>query len=106
MIIALTGSCCSSCCSTRNSRDRCRAKATDSLLPAAAEVVRPHAVLRLRPALTDSEAVSARDRPAWTLCESLPSWPGPRPVADTEELSLSDRAVLVLAESVRPVVLV
>jgi|SRR5580658_7478465 hypothetical protein len=106
MIIALTGSCCSSDCSTRNSLDRCRAAATDSLLPAAAEVVRPQAVLRLRPALTDSEAVCARDRPAWTLCESLPSGPLPFQLADTEELSLADRAMLVLAESVRPVVLV
>src|ERR1700677_4095189 len=97
MIIALTGSRCSSCCSTRNSLDRCRTRAADSLLPAAADVVRPHAVLRLRPALTESESVSARDRLAWTLCQSLVLRPA-------DQLSLPDRDMLT--ESERPVLVV
>jgi len=63
----------------------------------AAEVVRPHAVLRLSPALTESESVSARDRLTWTLRQSLVLRPA-------DQLSLTDRDVL--SESERPVLVV
>src|SRR6266851_10061343 len=71
MIIALAGSCCSSCCSTRNSRERCRARASDSLSPVALEVVIPHAVLALTPALTDSLSLVLRESLVWMLREKL-----------------------------------
>jgi hypothetical protein len=54
MIIALGGSCCNSCCSTRNSLDRCDVRASDSLVPIAREVFTPQAVLELIPSVTDS----------------------------------------------------
>ena len=71
-IIALTGSCWSSYCSTRNSRDRCRARARDWLSPVAREVVTPHAVLVLIPVLTDSVSLVPRESLAWTVRERLP----------------------------------
>src|SRR5579875_3601898 len=72
MIIALGGSCCSSCCSTRYSRVRCRARASDSLSPAAADVVIPHAVLAVMLALTDWLSPVLREPPAWMLRERAP----------------------------------
>src|SRR5260370_18681 len=57
MITALGGSCCSSCCSTRNSRDRCVVRASESLAPTARELPIPHAVLRLIPSVIDSESL-------------------------------------------------
>ena len=45
----------------RNSLERCAARETDSLLPSAIDVVCPHAVLRLRPALTDSASPVVSD---------------------------------------------
>src|SRR5437588_5955578 len=71
MIIALVGSCWSSCCSTRNSRERCRARASDSLSPVALDVVIPHAVLALTPALTDSLSLMLRESLVWMLREKL-----------------------------------
>src|SRR5260370_33475014 len=71
MIIALAGSCCSSCCSTRNSRERCMARASDSLSPVALDVVMPHAVLVLMPVLTDSLSPMLRESLLWTLREKL-----------------------------------
>jgi len=71
MIMALAGSCWSSCCSTRNSRERCRARASDSLSPAALEVVIPHAVLVLTPSLSDSLSLVLRESLVWTLREKL-----------------------------------
>src|SRR5437879_2211842 len=111
MIIALTGSCCSSCCSTRNSRDRAAARVSDSLLPSAAEVVRPHAVVRLIPALTDSASPAVCAWLVWTLREwlvrasgsTLLSPPRPCPVA-ADTLSPLDRDFVT--ESVPPTVLV
>src|ERR1700745_228882 len=109
IIIALVGSCWSSCCSTRNSRERCMARASDSLSPIALDVVIPQAVLALTLALTDSLSLVSREAPGGTLCRTLvcdgssrlPLWPCPvlrhRP-------SLSDHEVEV--ESADPVVLV
>src|SRR5580704_7139158 len=71
MIIALAGSCWSSCCSTRNSRERCKASASESLSPVALEVVSPHAVLVLTPALTDSLSLMFCESLVWTLREKL-----------------------------------
>src|ERR1700677_718313 len=69
MIIALAGSCWSSCCSTRNSRERCRARASDSLSPVAIVVVRPHAVLQDRPVLNESLSPTLRESLSWVLRE-------------------------------------
>src|SRR5204862_179967 len=71
MIIALAGSCWSSCCSTRNSRERCMARASDSLSPAALDVVIPQAVLVLTLVLTDSLSLVLRESPVWPLREQL-----------------------------------
>src|SRR5208337_5159477 len=71
MIIALAGSCWSSCCSTRNSRERCKASASDSLSPVALDVVTPHAVLVLTPVLTDSFSLMLCESLVWTLREKL-----------------------------------
>ena len=60
-IIALGGSCCSSCCSTRNSRDRCTVRACESLPVTAWEVLIPQAVLSLTPVVIESDSVSADD---------------------------------------------
>src|SRR6185437_10223664 len=109
MIIALAGSCWSSCCSTRNSRERCMARASDSLSPAALDVVIPQAVLVLTLVLTDSLSLVLRESPVWTLRETLvcdgssrlPLWPCP---VLRDRPSLSDHEVAV--ESADPVVLV
>src|SRR5580704_11967694 len=110
MIIALAGSCWSSCCSTRNSRDRCSARARDSLSPVALDVVIPHAVLVLIPALTDSDSLVPRESLAWVLRDRVPRH-GSRPPA-----SVRPRPVLravpsvadhdVASELTEPVVLV
>ena len=110
MIIALAGSCWSSCCSTRNSRERCRPRASDSLSPVALDVVIPQAVLVLTLALTDSLSLVLYESPVWTLREKLardgssrlPSlWPCP---VLRDRPSLSDHEVAV--ELAEPVVLV
>ena len=110
MIIALAGSCWSSCCSTRNSRERCRARASVSLSPVAWEVVIPQAVLVLTLALTDSLSLLLCESPVWTLREKLardgsrrlPSlWPCP---VLRDRPSLRDHEVAV--EFAEPVVLV
>src|SRR5260370_42658839 len=97
MIIALAGSCCSSCCSTRNSRERCMARASDSLSPVALDVVMPHAVLVLIPALTDPLSPMLRESLVWTLREKLARdgssrLPPPRPVL-RDDPSLADHEV-------------
>src|SRR5208282_1819533 len=56
MITALGGSCCSSCGSTRNSRDRCAVRAAEELVPSAVEVLIPQAVLELMPSVIDRES--------------------------------------------------
>jgi hypothetical protein len=71
MIIALAGSCWSWCCSTRNSLDRWSAWANDSLSPVAWDVVIPHAVLVLIPALTDRLSPLPRDSLVCALREVL-----------------------------------
>src|SRR5580658_2421716 len=110
MIIALAGSCWSWCCSTRNSRERCMARASDSLSPVALEVVIPHAVLVLMPVLTESLSPVLHESPAWTLRENVPRagstppaslWPCP---LLREVPSLVDHDVAV--ELTEPVVLV
>jgi hypothetical protein len=55
-ITALGGSCCSSCGSTRSSRDRCEVLAAEELLLAARDVLIPQAVLELKPAVMDRES--------------------------------------------------
>src|ERR1035437_8418091 len=100
MIIALTGSCWSSCCSTRNSRERCRARARDSLSPVAMDVVSPHAGLELMPVLTESLSPVLRESLVWTLrerdarrcCSGPPASLWPCPVL-REDPSLVDRDV-------------
>src|SRR5450631_1835944 len=101
MIIALTGSCWSSCCSTRNSRERCRARASDSLSPVAFVVVSPHAVLELMPVLTESLSPMLRESLSWTLREYVARegngpaaslWPCP---VLREDPSVTDRDVAV-----------
>ena len=110
MIIALAGSCWSSCCSTRNSRERCSARARVSLSPVALDVVIPHAVLVLTLVLTDSLSLVLCESPVWTLREKLardgssrlPSlWPCP---VLRDRPSLCDHEVAV--EFAAPVVLV
>src|ERR1700736_6236736 len=71
MIIALAGSCWSSCCSTRNSRERCRPRASDSLSLVALDVVWPQAVLVLIPVLADSPSVVLRESLACVLREEF-----------------------------------
>src|SRR5579862_6202486 len=71
MIIALGGSCCSSCCSTRNSRERCSAAASDSLSPVARDVVWPQEVLVLIPVLADSLTEVFRESLVWVLADEL-----------------------------------
>jgi hypothetical protein len=87
-ITALGGSCCSSCGCTRSSRDRCEVLAVDELLLAARDVLIPHAVLVLRPAVIDRESDVPRDRLESLLRDAL-KWPNgakaswrlrPRPV--------------------------
>ena len=60
-ITALGGSCCSSCGSTRSSRDRCTVRAAEELAPAAREVLIPQAVLALMPAVIDRESDVPRE---------------------------------------------
>src|SRR5579862_54809 len=107
MIIALTGSCWSWCCSTRNSLDRCSARASDSLSPVAVDVVIPHAVLALMPSLTDSLTPLPRDVPACALREKLAGqgpWPvQPEPVPRLEPSLVDHESATELTE---PVVLV
>src|SRR6266849_1812392 len=104
MIIALAGSCWSSCCSTRNSRERCRARASDSLSPAALAVVIPHAVLVLTPSLTDSLSLVLRESLVWTLREKLARDGSSRLPSLRDSPSLFDHEVA--AEVTDPVVLV
>ena len=86
------------------------ARASDSLSPAALDVVIPQAVLVLTLALTDSLSLVLCESPVWTLRETLardgssrlPSlWPCP---VLRDRPSLSDHEVAV--ESAEPVVLV
>src|ERR1019366_1875054 len=66
MITALGGSCCSSCCSTRNSRDRCAAAARDVLADSARDVLTPQDVLELMPSVSETESELAREK-LWSL---------------------------------------
>ena len=59
--MALVGSCCSSCCSTRNSRHRWAVLASDSFPPTARDVFRPHAVPSLMPAVSERESETLRE---------------------------------------------
>ena len=111
MIIALGGSCCSSCCSTRNSRDRCEVLASEALALSALDVLTPHDVPELMPSVMDSES----DVPRETL-ESLltvpvkspngakaPCWLRPRPRLRPEVLLTDAESA---TESAVPTVLV
>jgi hypothetical protein len=64
MIMAVTGSRCSSDGSTTSSRERCSERASDSLSPAARDVDKPHAVLVLIPSVSDVDCVVPHDVPA------------------------------------------
>ena len=78
MIIALGGNCCSSCGSTRNSRDRCTVRARESLSVTAREVLTPQAVLSLMPVVIDSASVSPEDSLVSPLRDRVPGMrPGP-----------------------------
>src|SRR6266702_2081300 len=70
-ITALGGSCCSSCCSTRNSRDRCAVRAAEELVLTALEVLIPQAVLELMPAVMDRESDVPRERLAPWLTDPV-----------------------------------
>jgi hypothetical protein len=84
-------------------------RASDSLSPAALDVVIPQAVLVLTLVLTDSLSLVLRESPVWTLRETLvcdgssrlPLWPCP---VVRDRPSLSDHEVAV--EFADPVVLV
>src|ERR1700722_20200475 len=105
MIIALAGSCCSSCCSTRNSRERCRPTASDSLPPVALDVVWPQAVLVLIPVLADSLSVVLRESLVCVLREELAAkgiTPCPVRLRPVPRLTDQDAA----SELTEPVVLV
>src|SRR5215472_13896144 len=75
---ALGGSCCSSCASTRNSLARCAASASD---PVVRDVLSPHEVPVLMPALTDRESASAAEKLASWLAEPLTAANGANPPA-------------------------
>jgi len=85
------------------------ARASDSLSPAALDVVIPQAVLVLTLVLTDSLSLVLCESPVWTLRETLvgdgssrlPLWPCP---VLRDRPSLSDHEVAV--ELADPVVLV
>src|SRR5579875_1921821 len=87
MIIALGGSCCSSCCSMRNSRDRWTVRPDESLSVVAREVLTPQAVLSLTPLVSDSDSVKPvewlrsllRDRVSGVKGRKLLSRLTPRP---------------------------
>jgi hypothetical protein len=105
-ITELGGSCCSSCGSTRNSRERCAVRAAEELALAALEVLIPHAVLELMPAVTARESDVPRDWLASRLRDAV-KWPNgakvswrvrPRPREDpwvslTEAVSATESAV-------------
>src|ERR1035438_800946 len=108
--LALGGSCCSSCCSTRNSRDRWLVRVREELAPIAFEVFTPHAVLRLIPSVIDSVSLVPHERlPSRLLdpvcCANGPNparlWPVPRlrPVVSLVEADTE-------TESAAPMVLV
>src|SRR3984885_2770602 len=94
MIMAVTGSRCSSDGSTTSSRERCSDRASDSLSPAAREVDTPHAVLVLMPAVSDTDRVVPHDAPACGRARPVP----------VERDSLSDEDAAAETES--PTVLV
>src|ERR1700680_1421116 len=79
MIIALGGSCCSSCCSTRNSRDRWVVRAREELAPIAFDVFTPHAVLRVIPSVIDSVSLVPHERLLSLLPELVCCPNGPDP---------------------------
>jgi hypothetical protein len=111
---AVCGKCCSSCCSTTNSRDRCAVPASEELAPTARDVLSPHDVLSLIPAVRDRESDSAAELLASRLADPLPSANGanvtgrvrPRPrlrpavsVADRESATESDVPTVLVYES-------
>jgi hypothetical protein len=73
-ITELGGSCCSSCASTRNSRERCAVLAAEELVLAALEVLIPHAAAELTPAVTDRESDVPCDWLESRLCDCV-KWP-------------------------------
>lgn len=103
------GSRCSSLASTRNSRDRCTERASDSLLPAATDVDAPQAVLAEIPAVIDSDWEVPCERPASWLPDAVPGR-GRKPLSsadlllpvpvDTESLTEADVAREVLSPTV------
>jgi len=110
MIMAVTGSRCSSDGSTTSSRERCNDRASDSLSPAAREVDTPHAVLVLIPVVSEADSDVPREVPDCAERDPPPrsgSTPPPdglvRPVPVDRD-SLSDVDVADEAES--PTVLV
>ena len=58
----LGGSCCSSCCSTRNSRDRCLVRAADAVAATARAVCSPQAELELRLPVHDRDSLLPSDQ--------------------------------------------
>jgi hypothetical protein len=110
MIIAVTGSRCSSDGSTTSSRERCSDRASDSLSPVAREVDMPHAVLVLIPVVSEADSDVPQEAPA---CDERdpPPWSGSTPPPEglvrpvpVDDDSLLDVEVAVEAES--PTVLV
>jgi hypothetical protein len=96
MIIALGGSCCSSCGSTRNSRDRCTVRARESLSVTAREVLIPQAVLSLMPVVSDSDSLNPDDSLRSWLREAVPGSSGTKLPRDAPRPRL--RPVVRLAE--------
>src|ERR1700742_1977347 len=96
MIIALGGSCCSWCGSTRNSRDRCTVRARESLSVTAREVLTPQAVLSLMPVVIDSESLEPDDSLWSRLREDVPGSSGRKLLRDAPRLRL--RPVVRLTE--------
>src|SRR3984957_19849417 len=109
MIMAVTGSRCSSDGSTTSSLERCRDRASDSLSPVAREVDTPHAVLVLIPVVSEVDSLVPQEVPACAERDALPErgrtppperdWPVP-----VDRVSLSEVDVASEAES--PTVLV
>src|SRR5258705_708610 len=108
--MALGGSCCSSCCSTRNSRDRWLVRAADVLAATARAVGTTHALLALGPPVQDSDALIPSDQlSSWcpdavrgakaASPDQLCPWPRPCPA---DWLAEADTAT----ESAVPTVLV
>src|ERR1700742_5090908 len=96
MIIALGGSCCSSCGSIRNSRERCTVRAWESLAVTAREVLIPQAVLALMPVVSESDSLDPDDSLRSWLREAVPGSSGTKLLDDAPRPRL--RPVVWLTE--------